>query len=432
MDKVKGFRDIFPEDMEVRERVFSESDRWAIAFGFKRIDFPSVEFLDLYKLKSGEELVGQSFSFKDKNGRDITLIPEATPTVSRMLASRKELPKPVKWYSIGKFWRYEDPQSGRQREFYQFNADIFGPNSAEADAEVIMLATKILDGLGLESKYEMRVNSRKLMQKLLENLGVKEPVRAFQIIDRFRKITVDDFVEEISPLLAGSSDVAMLVDILSKPVNPDKLSKLSSSRKDLFSGAEDEIARISRTVRDCSSVTKSRVLIDFSVIRGLTYYTGIVFEAFDAMGESRSILGGGRYDGLMSLLSGESIPAVGFAMGDVTLELTMRKNNTWNVPVKKPSIYLCKAPDAEDPELPGIAMQIRYRGISCSTDLYSRSLASQLRDASRTGCGYALIRGAREIKERKISVKNLGSGNQRSIGLDSLNEFLDSIVSLVV
>ncbi len=424
MERVRGFRDIYPEDMEIREKIFRESDTCSRLFGFRKIDFPSVEFLDLYRMKSGDELVQQTFSFRDRNQREITLIPEATPTVVRMLTARKDLPRPVRWYSFQKFWRYEEPQAGRMREFYQYNADIFGPDSMEADSEIIMLSMRILDSIGLKKRYQIRVNNREMMQALLENLGFRDVQKAFQAIDRMRKLPADQFLDEISSLIGSRKDSTELVELLGKPMTAADLRSLASGRKEWFSGMDDVVERTARTVELCSSGSPSEIVIDLSIVRGLSYYTGIVFEAFDADGEFRSILGGGRYNGLASTFSGESIPAVGVGMGDAVLELMMRKYGCWKTDITKKSVYVCRPPNSDTSVLAGIAATVRNLGIACMTDLSSRSLSAQFKDAARSGCAYAIICGDAEREKESVTIKNLESGKQELVRLDSLEKFL--------
>lgn len=285
MERVKGFRDFYPDDMAVREKIFGECERWSRIFGFRKIDFPSVEYREIYKIKSGEELAQQSFSFNDKNGREIALLPEATPTVVRMLTARKDLPRPLKWYSIAKFWRYEEPQAGRFREFYQLNADIFGPDSAESDAEVIMLAMKILDSVGLETRYQIRINSREIMQGMLENLGCTNTGRALHIIDGMHKQELDRFRNEILELLPLGDDSRTFLGLLETPIEIEQVESIIGSSGKLFNGLEERIGRLIQTVKLCKKSSRSSIGIDFSVVRGLAYYTGVVFEAFDVDGE---------------------------------------------------------------------------------------------------------------------------------------------------
>ena len=188
IEKIKGFRDHYPEDMEIRNYFFKKITDLTENFGYRRIDFPSLEPLDLYRLKSGTELVNQTFSFVDKGGREVTMIPEATPSTVRLLTARKDLPRPIRWYSFPKVWRYEEPQEGRFREHYQFNADMFGIDSEEADAEIIGLASSILDYLGLSGVYEININDRFLMEYILKDLGIENIQEAFSIIDKYKKL----------------------------------------------------------------------------------------------------------------------------------------------------------------------------------------------------------------------------------------------------
>ena len=205
--KLRGFRELYPEEMEARAIIFKKMKEISRNFNFKEIDTPSVEPLDLFKMKSGEEIVSQTFSFIDKGNREITLVPEITPIVARMVAQRKNMIKPIKWYSIPKLWRYEEPQSGRLREFYQYNADIFGISGVEADAEIIALSQAILESLGLRDKYIMRISDRLLMEEILKNFKIKEVGSALRLIDRMEKIGENKFKEEFEKI---SKDVDIM------------------------------------------------------------------------------------------------------------------------------------------------------------------------------------------------------------------------------
>lgn len=424
IERLKGFRDLYPEDAEPKFASLSVAQEVAKSFGFRHIDIPSLESLDLYRLKSGEELVSQTFSFTDRGGREVTMVPEATPSVVRMLTARKDLSRPVKWFSMPKIWRYEEPQSGRLREHIQFNADIFGPDTPEADAEIIGLAASILDNLGLSSSYSIRVNDRKLMEGILRSMGVSDIIAAFSVIDKFRKIPENEFVEQLSK--AGVSQEAS-----SKVVS---LMKVTSGGSELMGNIERIIEpdsslrnvaeRVSTTMDLISAYTDSDVHIDFSVVRGISYYTGIVFEVFDSKGEYRSILGGGRYNNLPGLMSDQEIPSVGFGMGDVVLELLLRREGKWAALDMPGSFYVCVASADLRKHGLSISASIRKLGLISSSDISQRSLSAQLKNAVSLGYSFAVIIGPREVEAGTVTLRNLESGEQKILRASDLHKLL--------
>ncbi len=423
-ESLRGFRDIYPEDAEPRDRMLSEIKKVARSFGYQIIDFPSVEPLDLYRIKSGEELVSQTFSFTDKGGREVTLIPEATPSVVRMLTSKKDLPKPVRWFSLPKIWRYEEPQSGRLREHVQFNADIFGLDTPEADAEIVGLACTILDSLGLAGNYEIRINHRKLMDEILRALGVVDIPRVFGIIDRFRKIDRQEFMNSLGEAGVSQDSARIIEKLASSRVKADDSAGLIQSLMEMNNDLRESLERVVSTIRMISYYTSSEIVMDFSTVRGLSYYTGLVFEAFDIRGELRAILGGGRYNGLSSLISDQDIPAIGFGMGDVVLELLLKRTNLWHKDISGNRYYVCTVSDDAASFSLKLSIDLRKKGADVIRDMGKRSLSAQLRSASVNGCSYAIILGTKEVSTGSITIRNMSDGRQEAI---SIEEFLSSI-----
>ncbi len=405
--RLRGFRDIYPEEMRARRIVFDKIYSIAKSFGFHEIDAPSVELLDLFRIKSGEEIVKQTFSFVDKGGREITLIPELTPTVARMLVARKNIVKPVKWFSMPKMWRYEEPQSGRLREFYQFNADIFGSDKIYADAEVIALAMEILDSLGLKNKYVMKVSDRILMEQLLKDMGAKDIEGAFRIIDKKDKMTDEEFEQKISGYVPEENINELLRVLNLKGDFENVLQKFDFERVD--------------TLLELGELVKSygkNPVWDFSVVRGLAYYTGIVFEAHDHLGELRAILGGGRYDNVVELFGGQRTPAVGFGMGDAVLELLMKREGVW--PEEKICVdyYIAVVGEAARKTAIKIANNLRKKGFSVDVDVLGRSLSKQMKYAARINARKVIIIGEEEVKRRAVIVRDMVSGEQEERKID--------------
>lgn len=424
IDRLKGFRDLYPEDAEPKFASLNVAQEVAKSFGFRQIEIPSLESLDLYRLKSGDELVSQTFSFTDRGGREVTMVPEATPSVVRMLTARKDLSRPVKWFSMPKIWRYEEPQSGRFREHIQFNADIFGPDTPEADAEIIGLAASILDNLGLSSSYSIRVNDRKLMEGILRNMGITDVIAVFSVIDKFRKISADEFSAQLAEAKVSSEASSKIVSLMNITSNGNELK--SNVEKIIEPDAELSkiMEKVSQTLDLISVYTSADVHIDFSVVRGLSYYTGIVFEVFDSKGEFRSILGGGRYDNLSGLMSDQNIPSVGFGMGDVVLELLLKREGKWATMSMPASFYVCAASPELRKQALSISMKIRKLGLISSSDISQRGLSAQLKNASSLGYSHAVIVGKKEMESGNFTLRNLEDGNQKSMALNDLHKLL--------
>ena len=423
-ERLRGFRDLYPEDMEPKDRFFEQAKKVARSFGYAMIDYPSLESIELYLDKSGEELVGQTFSFNDKGGRNVTLLPEATPSVMRMLTSRKELSKPVRWFGIPKIWRYEEPQSGRVREHFQFNADLFGPNNPAADAEIIALASDILDSCGLRNRFHIRLNNRKLMDAILESIDVKDVPKAFSIIDRFHKIDIQEFRVSFLSVAGTEENVERVLELIKEKGEADAmLEKIELS----FAG-DDKIKEILGNLRQTTNLIRGYTgyapYLDLSVVRGLSYYTGTVFEFSDAEGQFRSILGGGRYDNLSVNFSGTEIPAVGFGMGDVVVELMMKKYGKWETSGYTIKAYLVSTSQSGTEICMKVAKTLRERGIVAISDLSGRSIANQMKSASAAGAHLAFIAGDRENESQSVTVKDMESGSQTSVPLSSIDSYI--------
>ena len=408
LQRLKGFRDMYPEQMRARRIVFDRICSVARNFGFHEIDAPSVELLDLFRIKSGEEIVKQTFSFVDKGGREITLIPELTPTVSRMIAVRKDLIKPAKWFSFPKMWRYEEPQSGRLREFYQFNADIFGVKDIYADAEVMALAMEILDSLGLKNRYAMKFSDRILMEDILKSMGIRDIEGAFRIIDKKNKIPEEKFREEMEKI-GGKDNTDSLFEILQIQGDVDSaLTKLDHFERSDVLGE----------LRDLLVTYGKRTVLDLSIVRGLAYYTGVVFEVHDISGEFRALLGGGRYDRVVELFGAQPTPAVGFGMGDAVLELLMRREGVW--PEEKIDVdYFVAIIPGFRKEAIKIAMLLRRKGYKVDMELTRRSIGKQLKYANKINARYTIIVGE-EIRKGEVVIKDMESGEQKKVKIEDL------------
>ena len=328
-ETLPGFRDFPPEACAQRNHLFRVFRNVARAFDFREYDAPVLEPLDLYIEKSGPEIASQLFHFQDKGERAVALRPELTPTLARMVASRaNSLPKPIKWYNIGEHFRYERPQKGRGRSFYQFNADLLGENSVGADAELIALLCAIMQTLGLsENEFALRLSDRQTWLLFLDSIGIKEDERPaiLDAIDKSERRKPEQTKEALEKTCPGRGD-----EILSKIDEIKEINQLNTLLEKLSSFGKEGESR-AQEWRDLLEHLDAHhvspfIKIDLSIVRGLAYYTGFVYEAFEASGEGRALAGGGRYDDLIKKLSGNvDLPAAGFAIGDMTLSDCLEK-----------------------------------------------------------------------------------------------------------
>ena len=405
VERLRGFRDFYPEEQEIRSEMFGIMKEACRQFGFKEIDGPSVESVELFANKSGMEIMNQMFSFKDKGGRDVTLIPEFTPTLARMVSSRKDLIKPLKWFSVGKFWRYEEPQSGRFREFYQLNADILGSESYLADAEVASLAAFILRRLDIGKDTKIKISSRILIDTLIQTSLRGKKESAYYLLDRWTKMTPeerDSFIRE-------------------NGIDADTITSFSNGK--ILEGLENpELLRLNAISDYIRSSVGVNVEIDLKIVRGLAYYTGFVFEATDRDEKFRSILGGGRYDNIVEQLGGESTPSVGFAAGDAVLENVLKIKGKWT---QKEVVRVFIA--SVDP--PGrayaikVAPVMRDLGLDVDVNVTDRGISKQLDYASKLGYEHVVILGENEFKKETLTVKTMSTGQQKEIELKDVKDF---------
>lgn len=423
---LRGFRDFYPEEMAARRNVLDRIFKEVQKYGFREIDAPSVESLELYRIKSGEEILTQTFSFADRGNREVTLIPELTPTVARMVVEReKSLKRPIKWFSMPKMWRYEEPQAGRLREFYQLNVDIFGVPGPEADAEVLAVGIGLMLKLGLEGNFIFKVSDRRLMHGVLDDMGIENKGAVFAAIDKRYKVSEAEFKDMLFSAGLDDLKVGRLLAILdSRGPLAESLQKLkgiiSLENKATLEGFESlerlaDLMAMYRMEQYCE--------LDPSVIRGLAYYTGTVFECYDTKGELRAIFGGGRYDNIIELFGGDPMPAVGFGMGDAVLEILMRRAGVWpEEKITTDYFVLTTSPKFMETAI-FLAQALRDRGCIVETDLLNRSFSNQMKYANSIGAKHVLILGEKEMAEGKVSIKDMETGEQRT---EEVIKFLES------
>ena len=423
---LKGFRDFYPEEMAARRQVLDKIYCTVRTYGFREVDSPSVESLELFRVKSGEEILTQTFNFADKGNREVTLIPELTPTMGRMVVEReKSLKRPIKWFSMPKMWRYEEPQSGRLREFYQLNVDVFGVPGPEADAEVLAVGIDVMLKLKLEGQFIFKISDRRLLQGILGGLGIANKEAVFAAIDRRYKVTPAEFKALLAATGLDDLKIGKLLAVLD---TRGQLIEALPRLKSLIS-LEDEA-----TLAGYESLEKVLDLLvqyqmerycelDLSVIRGLAYYTGTVFECYDTKGELRAVFGGGRYDNIIGLFGGEPMPAVGFGMGDAVLEILMRRAGVWPKEALATDYFiLTTSPQYMETAL-FLARTLREKGCIAETDLLGRNFGNQMKYANSIGAKYVLILGEKEMAGGQVSVKDMKTGEQKT---EEIIKFLDS------
>ena len=407
---VKGFRDFYPEDCALRNYIFDVWRRVARRYALHEYEAPVVEFTDLYRKKSGDEITGQLFCFEDKKGREISLRPEVTPSLARMATARqRHYGKPMKWFQIGSCFRYEEPQKGRTREFNQFNADILGDAAASADAELIALAIDVMREFGMSREdFVIRLSDRRLWSHFLEEIKVDfgHTAAFLQIIDRMEKVP--------------------------QSVTADKLSAIGiqfDQVKDFMSSASESHSVFAPLQENLSARGLwEYVKVDPGIVRGLAYYTGTVFEVFDLKHGLRAVAGGGRYDNLCGLLGGNDLPCTGFAMGDVVLGEMLRQTPHAQMAITD---YLLKAfaldvqiivaDESVRHHALGAVQALRAAGIRTDYSFNQQKVGKQFQAAEDKKARYAVLFGS---EYPQVEVKNLVARSQKQIGAEELTSHL--------
>jgi histidyl-tRNA synthetase len=386
-----GFRDFYPEDFAARAFIQQTWRDVARRFGFVEYDGPPLEALDLYTKKSGDEIVGQLYHFRDKGERDIALRPEMTPTFARMVGARANaLRKPIRWFSIPQLFRYERQQKGRLREHFQLNVDIVGEADVTADAELLAVALECIRAFGLgPDDVRARVSDRRLLVSILKALNVAEDQApaVFAVIDKLDRQPAEVSRDKLIEIGVHAGAVDRLIG-LQHLKSPDAIR--SAFPKD--SAVGERVEELAKYLEHAEALgVREWVDVDLTIVRGLAYYTGIVFELFDAKGEFRAICGGGRYDTLLASLSGTDLPALGFGMGDVVLGELLRSRG--RLPSTSPGLdyWVAYEDQAQLPEAMRIATMLRRSGASVEYALRPQNLGRQLKTASSAGALAAVI-----------------------------------------
>lgn len=418
IQSVRGTRDFYPPQMAVRRRLYQLIEEVSGSFGYQEYDGPFIEKIDLYAAKSGEEIVKeQAFVFSDRGGELVALRPELTPSLARMIAEKQnELVYPLRWWSFGPFWRYEKPQKGRSREFFQWNIDMIGANSASGDAEMIAICANFLKKAGLTAnQVVIKVNHRKLIEEQIALAGINSDQRkdVFRLIDRLDKLSRNNW-------LALGKDMNLTDEQLSKielMLTDEELWRHSPELEDIFSllhvyGVADYVK------------------YDAKIVRGLDYYTGTVFEAWDADKDGRAILGGGHYGNLIADVGGDSLAGVGFAMGDVMVTLLLEKYGCIPEILPFSDSVLVTIFDEESLKASiALSAQLRTAGLKVICYPEPAKLQKQLKFADRLQIKIVVVLGPEEISAGNVSIKNLVQRTQVTVPFEMASATIYSLLA---
>ena len=413
----RGTRDFYPEDMVVRNYIFDTMSRVVESYGYVKYDASLLEETALYKAKSGEEIVNeQTYSFLDRGDRDVTLRPEMTPSVARMVArKRKELDFPLRWYSIPNLFRYERPQKGRMREHWQLNVDMFGVESVSADIEIVSVAHDIMRAYGAKDEnFQIKINDRRITNFLLTSyLNIREEWshRLLKWIDRKAKMPEEEFKNFAKNILGDKTNV--FVDFL----NNTDINNLPEE----FAENEGVIA-IKKLLKDLSDLGITNVVYEPTIMRGFDYYTGIVFELFDTGSENnRALFGGGRYDNLVNLFEVEKVSGVGFGMGDVTIQDYLETYDLLPKDLKSSTdIYLCVFASEYEKDANELARYLREGGVNVAVDITNRKIPSQIKTADKKNIPFIICIGGDEVSTKRYKLKELSSREERELDRDEI------------
>ncbi len=418
IQSVKGTREFYPEEMALRNFIYEKVGAAARSFGYQEWDAPFIETIDLYAAKSGEELVKkQSFTFTDRGGDFVTLRPELTPSLARMIAAKQgELTFPVRWWSFGPFWRYEQPQKGRTREFFQWNIDMLGVSSPEADAELIAVGATFLRSVGLNPEQAtIYVNNRRLMDSEFDALGIAVE----------KRMDVSNLVDRRSKMEPAKWDTYAL----ELGLNQTQLDGLKNilGNFDLWKNS-DELVRLFAALEALG--VKDYVKFDPNIMRGLLYYTGTVFEAFDTSGSvKRAILGGGRYDNLLADVGGQPLSGVGFAMGDVVMGIVLRERGLLPEFIPSPAPVLVTIFDESLlRESYALASELRTAGLKVLCYPEPAKLQKQFKFADKMKVSVVVTVGPDEAANAQVAVKNLINGEQVTVKREAAAEVIRKII----
>ncbi len=419
---VKGTRDFYPEQMRLRNWIIDGWKNASIRNGFLEYDGPIFEYLKMYQVKSGDEIVEQLFSFEDRGQRSLAIRPEITPTLARMVNQQiNSLPRPIKWFSVPRVCRAERPQKGRLREFFQWNIDIIGVDELIADAEVIFCSIDYMRQVGLSSDDVVaKISSRKMLAAILDLIGVapQELTGVYTTMDKRAKLSDEAFEELLAKQLPDKQKQTEIIKLMavSSIGEIEDIFELNEAAQ----AAVDELKELFRLL-DMMGVSDF-YSFDISIVRGLAYYTGVVFEVHDKLGELRAVCGGGRYDNLLKDFGGPSVSATGMGMGDCVLEILLENKGLLDSAREPLGVdYYIAALDKELVEASfEIAAKLRAKGLSAEFAYKPIKMKKLMKQASTLGAMHCVILGQEFIESKELVVKNMDSKEQENMSLDAL------------
>jgi len=402
-DSYKGVRDFYPEDQAIQQYIFDKWSKVAEKFGYNRYDASILEPTELYHAKSGEEMVNeQTYSFVDRGDREVTLRPEMTPTVARMIAAKKrDLGFPARWYSIPNLFRYERPQRGRLREHWQLNVDVFGIASVEADIEIISMADALLKEFGASAAdFTIKISSRKLLNSLFSGwyeFSDEQSMRMQKLIDKKAKMSPEDFDTEAEKIVGKAFK---FLNLGKKSGEYEEAMAIPNIRE-----AKQELDTVIETLKKRGI---SNVEYDETIIRGFDYYTGIVFEVFDTNPKNnRSLFGGGRYDELLKIFGEEKVPTVGFGVGDVTMKDFLEVHNLLPKYISSTEIMICVMDNEFNDAANATAEGLRKSGINVAINYSEKKIGDQIKSANKQSIPYIIVIGPVEAEGNTFNIKRL-------------------------
>jgi len=422
---VKGTRDFYPQEMTLRNWIIDGWKRVSLRNGFEEYDGPIFEYLKMYQIKSGDEIAEQLFSFQDRGGRDLAIRPEITPTLARMVNQQiNSLPRPIKWFSVPRLCRAERPQKGRLREFFQWNVDIIGVDDVLADAEAVFCAVDYLREIGLACEdVVVRISSRKMLASVLMSFGISEGDLdgLYAVLDKRSKVSADAFEEMLAGVLAEQEKRKKVIELMAV----ESIEQIGDSF-DLDDAAAQAVADLTRLFDLLETMGIADFCeFDITIVRGLAYYTGIVFEIYDRANELRAIGGGGRYDNLLKQFGGPAVTATGFGMGDCVLAIFLEEKGLLRsqLPHRSLDFFVACVDEAYRDAAVALTMKLRSAGRSANFSYKAAKLGKQLKKASEQNAATSLIVGD-EFRGNKIAVKNMSTGEQELVDID---EFLSQL-----
>ncbi len=416
----KGVRDFYPEDMAVQNYIFNIFKKVCESYGYNEYSASVLEPADLYKAKSGEEIINeQTYTFTDRGDREVTLRPEMTPTIARMVsAKRQELAFPLRWYSIPNLFRYEKPQRGRLREHWQLNVDLFGIKETSAEVEVLSLAYSIMKEIGLkDTDFQIRLNSRKVMNFILNDLMSLDEETIYKVcklIDKKNKLSSDDFASGIRELL--TSKTAEFLTLINSQNFEQFISNLPQTLEVI-----EKVEEIKSVMASLEKLGITNVIFDQTIMRGFDYYTGIVFEVYDNNPENRrAVFGGGRYDDLLGIFGGEKVPAFGFGAGDVVIKDIMESYGLLPAYKAKTVLYLCPIAKEYQDYANELAQKLRSQNVNVAVDLSNKKIGDQIKSADKQKIPFIICLGEDEIAKGEFKLKDIRTGEEKVVTEEDL------------